>query len=424
MTANTDSLVVADTTAPLDFFKKHGYYQVGNRVFNYRVRALQEATRTNQSVQWVFNNDIFSSLDWQAPLRLSMDEIYRIRAQQLREKYDYLLLYFSGGADSTVILQSFINNNIKLDEIVVGWPLSQSAGKYTPNTVDTSARNMMSEWDFSIKPKLDQLAQSHPEIRITICDILQDPKNNHFNENTVTLVDNHSFIGVNRNKELDQVLEERTKKYPSIAGIVGIAPLEVLIADDNYLITYFFDTLTSGVLKNDYPINQYPRNIEFFFWSPDMPEIVREQGHAILDYININPASRNLIPRVKMKNRGFEYVHRPDSEAFRLLRKSIIYPSWKESFQVDKPGDQIGFSAWQCWWHDNEHSKEFVSSWTSAIESELALIDQKFFQVRDSYEKQHNLLDVSLKHRPSNSSVVHYQPLISKYYLIGRLLPV
>jgi len=49
----------------------------------------------------------------------SLDFLYALRARQLREKYDYLVLYFSGGADSTNILKTFIDNNIFLDEIVM-----------------------------------------------------------------------------------------------------------------------------------------------------------------------------------------------------------------------------------------------------------------------------------------------------------------
>jgi hypothetical protein len=420
MTSSTDLLVVADSEAPLDFFKKHGYYQVGNQVFNYRVRALQEATRINQPVRWVFNEDVFSAMDWQTPLHLSLNEIYRIRAQQLRQKYDYLVLFFSGGADSTVALQTFVNNNIKLDEIVVGWPVSQSQGTYTPNVKDTTAHNMMSEWDFSIKPKLDWVAQHHPEIRITVCDILETPKNNHFREDLMTLVDNHSYIGINRNQEFDLILRERTKIHPNIAGIVGTAPLECAIADDQYLVTYFIDSATTGFLKNDYSKNNYSRNVEFFFWSPDFPELVREQSHVMMNYLNANPESQVLLSHVKLKNQGFEFVHQPDVEQRRILKKKVLYPSWKETLQVDKPADVIGFSAWQGWWHNNNHSDEFISSWESAVSSELALIDIKYFWTR-KMEKQHNLLNRSLLHKPSNNFVVGYAGIISKFYPVGRL---
>jgi hypothetical protein len=421
MTLQHDSLIVADTTAPLDFFKKHGYYQVGNRVFNYRVRALQEATRTNQTAQWIFNNDVFSAMDWQTPLNVSLNEIYRVRAQQLRQKYDYLVLYFSGGADSTVVLQSFVNNNIKLDEIVVGWPVSQSQGTYTPNNTDTLARNMMSEWDYSIKPKLDWVAKYHPEIRITVCDILSDPKNNHFREDIVTLVDNHSFIGVNRNQALNQILQERTEIHPNTAGIVGTAPLECAIVNDQYLVVYFIDNAVSGFFKNDYYNNQYSRNVEFFFWSPDLPELVREQSHVMLNYLNANPESQKLLPVGKLTHNGVDLVYDPDLELRRIFKKKVLYPTWVETLQVDKPADVIGFSAWQSWWHNNDHSAEFVSSWESAVKNEISLIDVKYFSTRENVVKQYNLISQSLLHKPSNTHVIGYTPMISKFYPVGRL---
>jgi hypothetical protein len=41
---------------------------------------------------------------------------------------------------------------------------------YKANTLDTSARNTLSEWDFAIKPVLDWLSQYHPQIKINIAD--------------------------------------------------------------------------------------------------------------------------------------------------------------------------------------------------------------------------------------------------------------
>ena len=66
---------------------------------------------------------------------------------------------------------SFINNNIKLDEIIVNWPKPLVDGKfYEKNIVDRTARNYWSEWDFVIKPELDKLKHTHPDIKITIND--------------------------------------------------------------------------------------------------------------------------------------------------------------------------------------------------------------------------------------------------------------
>jgi diphthamide synthase (EF-2-diphthine--ammonia ligase) len=90
----------------------------------------------------------------------------------LRDKYDYLILYYSGGSDSWTVLNTFLENNIKLDCVYVRWPF-KAENSYTPNTVNQTAYNFMSEWDFVIKKDLEWLAQEHPEIRIETADWME-----------------------------------------------------------------------------------------------------------------------------------------------------------------------------------------------------------------------------------------------------------
>lgn len=61
----------------------------------------------------------FEEADWSKEPTKSLQQLYKERAQQLRDKYNYLIVYFSGGADSITVLNSFINNNIHLDEVVI-----------------------------------------------------------------------------------------------------------------------------------------------------------------------------------------------------------------------------------------------------------------------------------------------------------------
>lgn len=61
----------------------------------------------------------YDSLDWSKEPNLSLHELYKYRAQQLRDKYKYIILYFSGGSDSLTVLNAFVKNNIKLDEVVI-----------------------------------------------------------------------------------------------------------------------------------------------------------------------------------------------------------------------------------------------------------------------------------------------------------------
>jgi len=402
-----------------DSYKKHGYYQVGNKIFNHKIRALQEATRTNQQVHWFFNTEVSSNMDWQTSSRIPLDQIYRLRAQQLREKYDYLVLFFSGGADSTNILQSFVNNGIKLDEVVVGWPMTQTKNRYAPNAHETSPKNYLSEWDYSIKPKLDWLAHNHPQVKITLCDVLADPKNLVFSQDLATLLPNCSYVGINRNIELDKVLRSRAEKYSSYAAIYGYSPVECVVANNKYLVAHFSDGVLGGGLMNDYhSLTGYQRNIEYFYWTPDMPEIVREQAHAMLEYIKTSPAVAGMLPQLDQK---LQHVAGGDWNMMHRVRKKILYPNWQECFQADKPSDQLGFSSWQAWWHENAHSQEFVAQWESAINSEISTIDPKYLHLRRHEKNQTDLLTKSLLHKPSNESVIHYKSIISKFYPVGRI---
>jgi hypothetical protein len=133
-----------------------GYYLVGEKKFYNKTLALLESYRTTRlDPIWVFNNDVYSSIDWSIPITEDLSSIYRRRAQQLREQYDYLVLYFSGGADSINILHAFIDNNIFLDEIVMQIPeLVES----TLNTDDLSNGNIHSEIKYAAVPHLNRFS--------------------------------------------------------------------------------------------------------------------------------------------------------------------------------------------------------------------------------------------------------------------------
>src|SRR6056300_1489846 len=98
-----------------NFKSKFGYYQVGDNFFTHKVQAVLHASEVKQPVFWNYHNEIWASVNWQDKFFTSLEEIYKKRAQQLRERYDYLVLSFSGGSDSYTVLSSFLKNNIHLD---------------------------------------------------------------------------------------------------------------------------------------------------------------------------------------------------------------------------------------------------------------------------------------------------------------------
>ena len=98
-------------------YHNKGVYTCNGKPFFNKIDAIIESNSSNKHVDWDYHNSIFEKCKWDVEPTLSLDELYKARAQQLRDSYDHLVLFFSGGVDSWNILYAFINNNIRLDEI-------------------------------------------------------------------------------------------------------------------------------------------------------------------------------------------------------------------------------------------------------------------------------------------------------------------
>lgn len=396
-------LAVADTTAPLEHFAKNGYYQVGNQVFNHKIMALQYATATKQSVNWNFNNKVYDSLDWIKQDSIGLLSMYKMRAEQLRNKYDYLILCWSGGADSTAMLESFLHNNILLDEVVILWPVSRTRGRYTPNW-NTHSFNMPSEWELAVVPQLEKIKKDYPKLKITICDTMDKLETNEYRDDTVLVCEKHNYGSIQRWRQLDEVARKRSEKYHNVAILLGVSPVHVANLDDKYLVTFFTDSFVSPGSKSDRTQDGWLRNVEFFYMTPDMPELMRKQAHVMLEHMKMNPQAKKYVSAMTMtKHRTLKMVYNPDSEIFRQYRKSLLYPNYDiNTFQVRKQEDTHDRADWFEWFFQDPHSEPFLLPWRSAVKAHQNLIDPKFFQI-------------------VNGRVADYMEFCTKFYIVGKL---
>jgi len=374
-----------DTTAPLSWFAQAGYYVVDNKIFRHKIYAMQEATRKHlkpKDVIWVFNDNVYDSIDWRNPSNISLTELYRLRAQQLREKYNYLILSFSGGGDSTNILDSFILNNIHLDEVVVYWPRKRTANKYVPS-VDTDPRNFSSEWDYLIEPKLKWLESAAPRTKITLLDLHDSFPTNDPANDIVEVTPKHNYIGYQRYKTVDKLLLNRQTTYKNYAFITGVNP-PMLTRIKHHLMLYFSDVLTA-THASDYTADGLYRNVEFFYWTPDMPEIVKAQAHALLNNLQMYPKYIDLLPEWHLGGSKQPAKDRKNiNEQLRRWMKWVLYPTYNcQNLQVDKNTSPIYLTEWFSWFYNNPHSKEILEPHQSGIVSHQNLIDPNFFITRD-----------------------------------------
>lgn len=93
-----------------------GYYKYKNITTASKFEVMQLADDVSD-VTWHYNDEFFSKYKWVNEPAASLSQLYEARARKLREDYDYLVLMFSGGSDSSNILETFARNHIHLNEI-------------------------------------------------------------------------------------------------------------------------------------------------------------------------------------------------------------------------------------------------------------------------------------------------------------------
>ena len=93
------------------------------------MEAIELEKRTNRASHWNFNDEVFSAVNWRQEPAADLWSLYEDRARQIRNQYDYVVLFYSGGSDSHNILNAWIAADCKIDEIATVWNYGASADK-------------------------------------------------------------------------------------------------------------------------------------------------------------------------------------------------------------------------------------------------------------------------------------------------------
>ena len=350
---------------------KLGFYTVGDKVFYSKPQALIEATLTGHHPHWNFNREIFSKEPWQQEPKISLRELYRIRAQQLREKYDYIRLECSGGADSTTTLYSFLLNGIHIDEIIFRYPKQGEYG-ITPNANNTKPENTLSEWEYAAKPLLKWVSQNYPKVRVTFHD---------YSDNILKFKNDESWTDVAK----DYLHPEHTFKHDPLATsdqinlaesgkricvLYGIDKPKICIRDGRWYF-YFIDLQANHANTNVGPYTNL--TTEYFFWSPDLPELLRKQVHVIRNWF-MNPMNRHLQFLVRWPNHSVA-----QRTTYESLAKPLIYPDYDATtWQTSKPTNNF-YAEMGYWFYKNFQDSRFYKVWEAGIDHMVNKIDPKYF---------------------------------------------
>lgn len=350
---------------------KLGYYTVGTEKFFSKPMALVKATETNQFPEWNFNNEIFGSQNWVQEPNINILDLYRIRAQQLRDKYDYIRLEFSGGGDSTTALYSFINNGIHLDEVVFRYPKTGEKN-VSDDPFNCKPENTLSEARYAAYPVLNWLTTASPRTKITTHDYSENMLTQVYDESWVMKTKDyfqpghafkHSATGYEGHKKLADTGQ-------SICILYGVDKPKLCIKDKKWY-AYFIDVMANHSM-GDFGDYTNMTN-EYFYWTPDLPEMFIKQCHMVKNWFMLE---HNKHMQYVCRWPNYSYTHRTTYEH---LIKPLIYPQYnQETFQTSKPTNSF-YNEMDHWFYTNFKETTQYAKWQAGLAHLVKTIDGKYF---------------------------------------------
>jgi len=260
-----------------------GHYTVGDSWFYSNRDALEAGHRTGQPVAWHYYDDVWarahSAEHWR---NQSLKELYYARARQIREQYDYVAVMFSGGWDSRNIIESFIAQGLRIDDIIV---FTTQELENTTEFNNLNPDNWYGEIKYHALPYAERYAAQHPGtgvIRIEWLDRVAES----YRDAEQVFQDSRPKPGVFFGRWLSVATDAQLQRrigHKRAALLVGLDKPCVMQNGNNY--QGFFP---EGLIRN-YTYctksNGFPDNViwEPFYWTPDLPELAIRGWYELID---------------------------------------------------------------------------------------------------------------------------------------------
>lgn len=261
--------------------RKYQFYRVGQEKFSNKFLAFIRSQETGLHLKFDFFEKEFDQANWSKDPDLTWDQLLDIRANQIANMKKPIVLGFSGGTDSYTIYQVFKRNNIKIDAVFLRYKDDPKEKDMYENVL-SFIENEKSKYGFKtilIKDDsrfFDQV-YSNEEWWLS-----SEPVRINFSV-AVGLQDIEHFYGYDTTIDNDFVL------------VMGMDKPRIKIID-NKMYSYLQDTTF-----NNYCHDRH----EYFFSSPNLPELHIKQSYMLGKYI------RHLSETTNKPISYFENIHNP-----------------------------------------------------------------------------------------------------------------
>ncbi len=380
-----------------------GFYQLDNLILNNKLETLYRASQMRKIPHWNFHDDAFGKVNWKIKPNKELSQVYKERAQKLRDSYDYISISFSGGADSWNTLNSFLSNNIHIDEIYTRFALSGTRKHLLANNKDIEPTNYTSEYEYAVKPVLEYVRNNFPKIKITVDDITDDYLND-VKEDEIIRAGHFAFNGMSVKRCANSLSLDVDYENKKVASIRGCGKPQLYLENKNFYL--FFNDMEAWPVDADLNFS-----LEYFYWSPESAELISLQAHLLMEYFKARPQLQYLIERKDLEitpgNTEYTSLRSIDIISATLydnIVKEVCYPLWNpNTFQTQK-NKNVLFDREEDHWILKENTQS-VQSWKWAVNQFYTGIHPAAFRI----------------HSSKNPSIATLKSFISNSYLLGSI---
>lgn len=325
-----------------------GLYTCGDQRFHSKVRAWLLGQQINRPVEWWFHDETYASFPWHIEPTLTLDQLYDARARELRERYDYLLLSYSGGADSHNMVQAFARQNLHIDEIITNHMTEATKGSMIIDPNYRAGWNFNAEHELNAMPRLKELREQLPRTKFTVIDVsdvvlssLQAFDDVHW------VLDRAVQFSVGQTFRYNMFMfgdiKKRLDKGLRAAIVVGIDKPKTMIDADGVFKLVFADGVTNIVSVAEFNNDYSNLRTELFYWSDTTCALVAKQAHLIYNWVKHDQKRIDIWKRCGADMR-YRVVIEP------LLRE-MLYTTWQPDwFQTQKATTLIK-TEYDEWFH-------------------------------------------------------------------------
>jgi hypothetical protein len=269
------------------------YYSDDGKTFTSKIEAILYSEKNNKKIKFHYYDEQWSKYDWTIEPPESIDYYYKEYAQYLRQTYDYVILCYSGGYDSTNILETFHYNNIKLDKIVI-------VGAFKQDAWTGADMNHNGELYHNAFPYLKTLGYENITQTFDYSEMFTDLKNFSVHELGESWTDVIKGFYSPHNwfwKDLEKNVVPKEWQDKKVAILFGKDKPEIFIENSKI-----------GFKFKDFVVNSYANQLQKvndierinFYWQPEYPFILLKQLHILKkNFVNRDKSIEQLVYNLK-----------------------------------------------------------------------------------------------------------------------------